>query len=85
MCPQDPINAGRAAPTLGLPNPIEHRAHEPPHLDASVVEKEAYERGVTAGRTEAKETNPYPEDSVQAKAYEHGYLDGQKIQLGNAP
>ncbi|MGG6894806.1 MULTISPECIES: hypothetical protein [Rhizobium] len=43
--------------------------------------REAYERGGDAGMREKEdEENPYPEGSVLAKAFEHGYLDGQKAQ-----
>lgn len=39
----------------------------------------AYERGWEAGNVHSRtEENPYPNDSVEAKAFEHGYLDGQK-------
>lgn len=41
--------------------------------------REAYERGGAAGmRDKHDEQNPYPAESVLAKAFEHGYLDGQK-------
>lgn len=41
--------------------------------------REAYERGGKAGMREMEgEENPYPVGSALAKAFEHGYLDGQK-------
>jgi hypothetical protein len=80
MCPQTPIAAPVFAPALGLPNPIQYFPEPSPHLPASENEKNAYEQGVKAGKCEVENRrNPYPEDSEQAKAYEHGYLDGQKI------
>ncbi len=41
--------------------------------------RDAYERGGEAGMHEMEgEENPYPAGSALAKAFEHGYLDGQK-------
>lgn len=85
MCPQKPFDADIPASGLGSPNPIEHHPSNPTDLVATDAEKEAYERGVRAGQEESNQKNPYPENSVQAKAYDHGYLDGQKMQLGNTP
>ncbi|WP_037150538.1 hypothetical protein [Rhizobium freirei] len=80
MCPEKLTTVPVFAPGLGLPNPIQYYSYQSPRLPASESEKEAYERGVKAGRCEAENRkNPYPDDSEQAKAYEHGYLDGQKI------
>ena len=80
MCPQKPIIASVFAPALGLPNPIQYYPEHSPRLPASESEKEAYEQGVKAGKCEAENRkNPYPDNSEQAKAYEHGYRDGQKI------
>lgn len=80
MCPQTPTTTPIFAPALGLPNPIQYYPDQSPRLPASESEKEAYEKGVEAGKCEAENRkNPYPDNSEQAKAYEHGYLDGQKI------
>ena len=47
--------------------------------DADRAFREAYERGGEAGMREMEgEENPYPVGSALAKAFEHGYLDGQK-------
>jgi hypothetical protein len=82
MCPQTPITASVFAPALGLPNPIQYFPEPSPRLPASESEKKAYEKGVKAGKCDAENRkNPYSEDSEQAKAYEHGYLDGQKIRF----
>ncbi|AYG70247.1 MULTISPECIES: hypothetical protein [unclassified Rhizobium] len=82
MCPQKPITAPVCAPGFGLPNPIQHYPQQLPPLAASESEKEAYEEGIKAGKREAEDKkNPYPASSEQAKAYEHGYLDGQKIRF----
>jgi len=64
------------------PDPIGAEVLGPPDLKVSdEAAREAYERGGEAGmRDVADEENPYPERSVLAKAYEHGYLDGQKVQ-----
>lgn len=63
-----------------LPDPIKAGMIGPPDLEASDgAAKEAYERGGDAGMREmVDEENPYPEGSALAKAFEHGYLDGQK-------
>ena len=63
-----------------LPDPTSAGAIGPPDLETSdVVSSEAYERGGDAGMRETQdEENPYPEGCVLAKAFEHGYLDGQK-------
>ncbi len=80
MCPQTPTTRPNFAPALGLPNPIQYYPEQPPRLPASESEQEAYETGVKAGRCEAENgRNPYPANSAQAKAFDHGYLDGQKI------
>lgn len=64
-----------------FPDPIGTRVIGPPDLKASdEAAREAYERGGEAGMREvADEQNPYPERSVLAKAFEHGYLDAQKV------
>lgn len=70
------------AAELGLPNPIQPDAQKAPQLGSMETEQEAYDRGVQDGKRAAKmQENPYPEGSTPAKAYEHGYLDGQKIQM----
>lgn len=76
-----------SAPELGLPNPIHHSPPAPPDFQGSTAtEKGAYERGAQAGKREAAdEKNPYREDSEEAKAYDHGYLDGQKIRSDDKP
>ncbi|NLS17465.1 hypothetical protein HGP16_12950 [Rhizobium sp. P40RR-XXII] len=82
MCPQKPTTTSVPAPELGLPNPIQYYPHQLPPLAPSESEKEAYERGAKAAKDEAEnKKNPYPENSELAKAYEHGYLDGQKIRF----
>ncbi|MBM7046515.1 MULTISPECIES: hypothetical protein [Rhizobium] len=44
-------------------------------------EREAYERGIEAGKRHLNNRpNPYPENSTLAAAYENGLLDGQKLQ-----
>lgn len=75
------------APELGLPNPIQPVPIQPPDLEvAADTEKEAYERGAEAGKREDEnEKNPYPEGSELAKAFEHGYLDGQKVLSQDKP
>jgi len=52
----------------------------PPDLVTSdEASRQAYERGGEAGmRDRRDEENPYPEGGVLARAFEHGYLDGQK-------
>ncbi|MGZ9718454.1 hypothetical protein [Rhizobium miluonense] len=86
MCPEKPTVVPISAPGLGLPNPIQYYPYQSPLLPASESEKEAYERGVKAGKREAEnQKNPYPDNSEQAKAYEHGYLDGQKIRFTDIP
>ncbi|MBM7047877.1 MULTISPECIES: Sf3a2-prov protein [Rhizobium] len=76
-----------SAPELGLPDPIQPLPNQPRDLEASDdTEKEAYERGAEAGkREEESEKNPYPEGSELAKAFEHGYLDGQKVRSNDKP
>jgi hypothetical protein len=68
--------------TSSPPDPIGTEILELPDLKASdEATREAYERGGEAGmRDVTGEENPYPERSVLAKAFEHGYLDGQKVQ-----
>ncbi|MDE1996619.1 MAG: Sf3a2-prov protein [Rhizobiaceae bacterium] len=76
-------------PDMGLPNPIQPQLPDMPDFTgiekpkgsgSDDVEIEAYERGVAAGKRENEaEHNPYPDGSDEAKAFEHGYLDGQKI------
>ncbi|WFU11503.1 Sf3a2-prov protein (plasmid) [Rhizobium sp. CB3090] len=76
------------ATEAGLPNPIQPPSAEPPKIDGGAQDDDeaAYERGVEAGKKESKaEKNPYPEESSRAKAYEHGYLDGQKIRSDDKP
>lgn len=47
---------------------------------SSEKERVAYERGVEAGKQHRDDgSNPYPENSSLAKAYENGLLDGQKL------
>jgi len=52
----------------------------PPDLATSdEASRQAYEHGGEAGmRDTHDEENPYPEGCVLARAFEHGYLDGQK-------
>jgi hypothetical protein len=55
---------------------------EAPHDE----EAAAYACGIEAGKRQSEpEENPYPEGSPQAKAFEHGYLDGQKIRSDDKP
>ncbi len=63
-----------------LPDPIKAGAFAAPDPETSDgAAREAYERGGDAGMRETEDgENPYPEGSVLAKAFEHGYLDGQK-------
>lgn len=84
MYSKKPVIESVPAPALGLPNPIQYYPHQSSPLAASESEKDAYEQGVKAGRCEAEtQKNPYPDNSVQAKAYEHGYLDGQKLRFAD--
>jgi len=72
---QDPIVPGaRHAHTTSA------EAIGPPDLVTSdEASRQAYERGGEAGMRDAQdEENPYPEGCVLARAFEHGYLDGQK-------
>ncbi|WP_120703786.1 Sf3a2-prov protein [Rhizobium jaguaris] len=49
-------------------------------------EAAAYARWIEAGKRSGEpEENPYPEGSPEAKAFEHGYLDGQKIRSDDKP
>ncbi|MBB5577246.1 Sf3a2-prov protein [Rhizobium paranaense] len=65
-----------------LSDPMKERVTKPVNLKVSDgAAREAYERGGHAGMRETEcEENPYPEGSKLAKAFEHGYLDGQKVQ-----
>lgn len=69
-------------PDLGArhPDATSMGAIGPPDLATSdEASRQAYERGGNAGMREKQdEENPYPEGCVLAKAFEHGYLDGQK-------
>lgn len=49
------------------------------------TESAAYARGVEVGKSETKPENPYPEGSVEAKAFEQGCADGQKIRSDEKP
>ena len=53
--------------------------------EAIYAESAAYARGIEAGKTQEKPENPYSEGSVEAKAFEHGYADGQKIRTDEKP
>jgi hypothetical protein len=67
------------APEAGLPNPIQPPPAKPPKIGID-DDATAYERGAEAGKRETiADKNPYPEESSRAKAFEHGYLDAQKI------
>ncbi|MDL2402583.1 Sf3a2-prov protein [Rhizobium mayense] len=95
MAKYDPTSPPMPAPEAGLPNPIQRPSVKPPELDRKNLENDAdpedddeaaYERGAEAGKREAAaEKNPYPEDSSRAKAFEHGYLDAQKIRRDDKP
>ncbi len=51
----------------------------PDLLTSDEASRQAYERGGEAGMRDTQdEENPYPEGCVLARAFEHGYLDGQK-------
>jgi hypothetical protein len=52
----------------------------PPHFfKCSESEVSAYERGWAIGNVHSRsDENPFPAYSVEAKAFEHGYMDGQK-------
>ena len=39
----------------------------------------AYQRGVALGTSGQQTENPYAEGTAEAKAFEQGYVDGQKI------
>ena len=39
----------------------------------------AYERGADAGKSGRQTENPYAVETAEAKAFEQGYLDGEKI------
>ena len=39
----------------------------------------AYERGADAGKSGRQIENPYAAETAQAKAFEQGYVDGEKI------
>jgi hypothetical protein len=83
------------APEAGLPNPIQPPSVEPPAIaresaadDAGADDDDAaaYARGAEAGNREAEaDKNPYPEESSRAKAFEHGYLDAQKVRSDDKP
>jgi hypothetical protein len=93
MAKYDPTSPPGPAPEAGLPNPIQPQSVEPPKIDTAANDagaddddEAAYARGAEAGRREAgTEKNPYPEESSRAKAYEHGYLDAQKIRSDHKP
>lgn len=72
-----------AASHAGLPNPLQPPSVALPRIE---TEDDAYAQGVEAGKKESiAEKNPYPEESRRAKAFEHGYLDGQKIRSNDKP
>jgi len=95
MAKYDPTSPPVPAPEAGLPNPIQPPSVEPPAIsgenagnDAGAEDDDAaaYARGAEAGKREAAaEKNPYPEESSRAKAFEHGYLDAQKIRSDDKP
>ncbi|AYG62659.1 Sf3a2-prov protein [Rhizobium jaguaris] len=95
MAKYDPTSPPVPAPEAGLPNPIQPPSANPPELDrenlgndadAEDGDEAAYERGAEAGNREAADNkNPYPEGSSRAKAFEHGYLDAQKIRRDDKP
>ncbi len=72
---QDPI-----APRATHTHTTSAAAIGPPDLVTSdEASRQAYERGGEAGMRDTQyEENPYPEGCVLARAFEHGYLDGQK-------
>jgi hypothetical protein len=85
MTKYDPTFPPIPAPETGLPNPIQPHSVEPPKIDTDDDEA-AYARGAEAGKREdAADKNPYPEESSRAKAFEHGYLDAQKIRSNDKP
>ena len=55
------------------------RGAAPHFFECSRSEVSAYERGWAIGNIRSRsDENPVPEYSVEAKAFEHGYMDGQK-------
>ncbi|NLS20009.1 hypothetical protein HGP16_26075 [Rhizobium sp. P40RR-XXII] len=78
MHTQNPLAPSRLGPELYGPGKVETIG--PPCSQVSdETTREAYERGGAAGIQEKEdEENPYPEGTLLAKAFEHGYLDGQK-------
>ncbi|MFT4183163.1 MAG: Sf3a2-prov protein [Rhizobium sp.] len=83
MAKHGPILSPAAASHAGLPNPLQPPLVKLPRVE---TEDDAYAKGVEAGKKESiAEKNPYPENSSRAKAFEHGYLDGQKIRSDDKP
>ncbi|SCB24269.1 hypothetical protein GA0061100_10529 [Rhizobium hainanense] len=78
MHAQNPLTPSRLGPEPCSPRKVETiGAKCSQALDEAT--RRAYERGGGAGMREREdEENPYPAGSALAKAFEHGYLDGQK-------
>jgi hypothetical protein len=87
MRKHEPIPPPIPAPATGLPNPIQPMPNAPPPMgDGQEADAGAYEKGAEAAKQSKEDAeNPYPEGSTRAKAYEHGYLDGQKIRDDEKP
>ncbi|MQB44882.1 Sf3a2-prov protein [Rhizobium sp. ICMP 5592] len=85
MAKYDPTLSPTPAPETGLANPIRLPAVDPSQINAD-DEEAAYNRGAEAGKRENDtDKNPYPEESSRAKAFDHGYLDAQKIRSSDKP
>ncbi|SCB39598.1 hypothetical protein GA0061100_1202 [Rhizobium hainanense] len=78
MRAQNPLTPSQLGPALCGRRKVE-TISAPCSQASDEATREAYERGGVAGmREKPGEENPYPIGSLLAKAFEHGYLDGQK-------
>ena len=78
MRAQNPLAPSRLGSKLFGPRKVK-TIGAPSSQASDEAAREAYERGGAAGMCERHdEENPYPAGSLLAKAFEHGYLDGQK-------
>ncbi|NTI64953.1 Sf3a2-prov protein [Agrobacterium rhizogenes] len=85
MAKHDPTLPPIPAPETGLPNPLQPPSVGPPKI-ARDDDSTAFARGFEAGKREAAtDKNPYPEESSHAKAFDHGYLDAQKVRSNDKP
>ena len=65
--------------------PMETNHNEAIYRSCPKSEASAYSRGWDAASNHLMATIPYLKESAEAKAFEHGYQDGQKVMNNDRP